>query len=299
MFGEILPRRAATDLAPLLDEHRPDLVVHEAGAAGAGIAARRAGISGVCHGFGRVSDGQFGMFGGERTIAVAAEFGVTLSGDVAPGLGDPYVDICPPSLQGARFLATARRVPLRPVAYAAPGRLPTGIDDGVDGGGPPLIYLTMGTAFGNPTVLDRVIAGLGRVDARVLVATGPTVDVAALDHLPANVRAEAWVPQAELLPYTALVVHHGGSGTTLGCLAAGVPQLVIPQGADQFENAEMVATSGVGERLRPDELTADAIADAAARLVKDAAVRDAAHGLAAEVAAMPSPADVVRELFTP
>lgn len=295
VFGEILPRRVAADLTPLLDEHRPDLVVHESGAAGAGIAARRAGIPGVCHGFGRVSDRQIGMFAGERLVAVAAEFGVELAADMAPGLGDPYVDICPPSLQGARFLATARRVPLRPVAYAAPGELPAGVGDS----GPPLVYLTMGTAFGDSTVMDRAIAGLGRVDARVLVATGPNVDIASLDELPPNVRAEAWLPQAEVLPYTALVVHHGGSGTTLGCFAAGVPQLVIPQGADQFENAEMVATSGAGRRLLPDELTADAIADAAARLLKDPAVRDAAAEIAAEIAAMPSPADVARGLLAP
>lgn len=294
VFGEIMPRRTAADLAPLLAEHRPELVVHESGAAGAGIAARRAGVPGVCHGFGRVPDGQFGMFAGDATVAVAAEFGVELPADLPPGLGDPYIDICPPSLQGALFLATARRVPLRPVAYAAPGELPAGIGDGSR----PLIYLTMGTAFGDPTVLDRAIAGLGRLDARVLVATGPTVDVASLGALPPTVRVEAWVPQAQVLPHTALVVHHGGSGTTLGCLAAGVPHLVLPQGADQFENAAMVAGSGAGEQLPPGELTADAVADTAARLLKDPAVRDAADRLAAEIAAMPSPADVARELFT-
>jgi len=290
VFGEVMPRRTAADLAPLLAEHRPGLVVHESANGGAGLAARRAGVPGVCHGFGRVVDGQLQMF----APTVAAEIGVELPADLPPGLGDPYVDICPPSLQGARFLATARRVPLRPVAYAAPGELPAGID----GGGPPLVYLTMGTAFGDPTVMDRAIAGLGRLDARVLVATGPTVDIASLGVLPANVRVEAWVPQAEVLPHTALVVHHGGSGTTMGCLAAGVPQLVIPQGADQFGNADMVATSGAGEQLLPAELTADSIADAVRRLLKDTAMQEAADTLAAEVAAMPSPADVARDLPT-
>lgn len=294
VFGEVIPRRTAADLVPLLAEHRADVVVHESANAGAGIAARRAGVRGVCHGFGRVPEQASSLFNGSGTVAVAAEFGVELPADVLPGLGDPYVDICPPSLQSPRFLATVPRVPLRPDAFTPPGELPAW----VAGGGPPLVYLTMGTAFGDPTVMARAIAGLGRLDARVLVAAGPTVDLTSLGELPSNVRVEAWVPQAEVLPHTALVVHHGGSGTTLGCLAAGVPQLVIPQGADQFENATMVVGSGSGDQLLPGELTADAITDAAARLLEDQAVHDAADRLAAEIAAMPAPSDVARELFT-
>ncbi len=294
VFGEILPRRTIADLEPLLAEHRPDVVVHESANAGAGIAARRAGVRGICHGFGRVADRASSLFTGSGTVAVAAEVGVELPADVLPGLGDPYVDICPPSLQAPRFLATVARVPLRPVAFAPPGELAAWVAED----GPPLVYLTMGTAFGNPRVMTRAIAGLGRLDARVLVAAGPTVDLSSLGELPGNVRVEPWVPQAEVLPHTALVVHHGGSGTTLGCLAAGVPQLVIPQGADQFDNAAMVTRCGAGEQIPPAALTADTITDAAARLLKDAAVRDAADRLAAEIAAMPSPADVAQELFT-
>jgi len=69
-------------------------------------------------------------------------------------LGDPDVDICPPSLQAPRFLATVARVPLRPVAFAPPGELAAWVAED----GPPLVYLTMGTAFGNPRVMTRAIA---------------------------------------------------------------------------------------------------------------------------------------------
>lgn len=292
VFGDILPRRVVTELVPQLDG--VDLVVHEAGNVGAGLAARIAGVPGVCHGFGRVADGAAQIFTGGAATALVAELGIALPDVVRPGLGDPYLDICPPSLQGLEFLATAQRVPLRPVPFAEPGVLPAGLLDG-DGAGP-LVYVTTGTAFGHADVLRNAVRGAAATGARVLVATGPAVDPSTLGDLPPRVRVEQWVPQAEVLPHVALVVHHGGSGTTLGCFAAGVPQLVLPQGADQFTNAEMVDTAGAGARLLPGAVTAEAVGVTAAALLSDPAVRAAAERVAAQVAAMPSPAEVVAQL---
>jgi UDP:flavonoid glycosyltransferase YjiC (YdhE family) len=95
------------------------------------------------------------------------------------------------------------------------------------------------------------------------------------------VRIEKWVAQAELLPHLNLVVHQGSAGTTLSSLAAGVPQLFIPQGGDGFVNAD------VGE---------ESVADLAKELLAAARYREAAERLAAEIAAMPSPAEVATRL---
>ena len=71
--------------------------------------------------------------------------------------------------------------------------------------------------------------------------------------IPANLQVEAWVPQAEVFPHTALLVCHGGSGTVLGGLAAGIPQVVLPIRADQPQNAQSVAAIGAGLALtKPD-----------------------------------------------
>ena len=106
------------------------------------------------------------------------------------------------------------------------------------------------------------------------------------------------MPQDEVLGQVDLVVHHGGAGTTLGAAAASVPQLLLPQAADQFRNAEAVAAAGVGRGL-PDVLAepAGTIRAVAEALLSDGAERDAVRKLAAEIAAMPAPADVVRTLF--
>jgi UDP:flavonoid glycosyltransferase YjiC (YdhE family) len=112
--------------------------------------------------------------------------------------------------------------------------------------------------------------------------------------VPDNVIRRSWVDQAALLPDADVVVHHGGSGTTLGALAVGVPQLILPQGADQYANAEAVTAAGAAVTLLPGDLTADAIAARTRELQADGAYREAARSIADEIARMPSPAEVAR-----
>ncbi|MEV6901312.1 glycosyltransferase [Amycolatopsis sp. NPDC051372] len=291
VFGRVLPERFVADLGALFERERPDLVIYEVGNSGGAFAARKAGIPAMGHGFGRVSaDGLMTEIRGALDD-YAAELGIT--GGDRPSWGNPFVDICPPSVQSPEFIARARRLPLRPVGWSEPGDLPAGVVDH----GRPLVYLTLGTTpMSQAHILTAAITGLAALDVDVLVATGPSVDVASLGEVPANVRLEAWVPQSELLPHVDLVVHHGGSGTTMGAFSAGVPQLVLPQGADQFTNAEAVAGSGVGERLLGNAVTAEAVRESARRLLADSTVADAVRALAAEVAAMPSPDEVAAQL---
>ncbi|HET6703661.1 glycosyltransferase [Amycolatopsis sp.] len=293
VFGELMPKRFVADLLPVFEHVRPDLVVSEAGNSGGAFAALKAGIPVVSHGFGRVSTDD-PMTGKIRDAirSHAAELGIEIGDDLA--FGGPFVDICPESVQDVEFLARTRRVPLRPVGWSEPGELPAGVLDKRR----PLVYLTLGTAMGHAGVLTEAIAGLSGLDVDVLVATGPSLPDDALGEVPANVRLEAWVPQAALLPHVDLVVHHGGSGTTLGAFGEALPQLLLPQGADQFTNAEAVVAAGVGDRLIGRGITAEAVAEKARHLLTDSSVRDAARTLAAEVAAMPSPAEVAAELPT-
>jgi MGT family glycosyltransferase len=157
------------------------------------------------------------------------------------------------------------------------------------------VYLTLGTAFGTAELLRTAIAGLASLDARVIVAAG-RVPPDQLGPVPENVTVRAWVDQAGLLPRVDVVVHHGGSGTTLGALAAGLPQVVLPQGADQFANAEALCTVGAARRLLPAEATSTAIADQVQTALRDRAVRDAARAIADEIARMASPDEVARRL---
>lgn len=287
VFGTVLPRAFATDLIPMLERVKPDLVVQGMENFGAFLAARHAGVPSVWQSYGRVVPETLGTGLPERVGAVAKEFGVELSSATMLDGGDPVLDICPSSLQNKAFLGTVERIPLRPIPVSEPGELPARVS--ARARSRPLIYLTLGTVFGVIPVLRQAIDGLAVLDADVLVATGPSVDASALGANPENVRVVRWVPQAELFPHVDLVVHHGGSGTTLGALATGIPQLVLPQGADHFSNAEAVVTARAGAVLGPGEVTPESVAAKAKDLLGDDAARAAAQAVAAEIAAMPSP----------
>jgi MGT family glycosyltransferase len=130
----------------------------------------------------------------------------------------------------------------------------------------------------------------------IAITTGPGTDPALLGPRPANVAAASFVPQALLLPLASAVVSHTGSGTMLGALATGLPQVCLPRGADQFANAERVHAIGAGIRLLPDDVTPDRLRAAVSSVLDDPAYARAATAMKSEIAAMPSAADVLDDL---
>jgi rhamnosyltransferase subunit B len=67
--------------------------------------------------------------------------------------------------------------------------------------------------------------------------------------LPPSVFWQSYVPLSALLPHVAVLIHHGGIGTTAEALRAGTPQLVVPLAFDQFDNAARVCRLGAGATL--------------------------------------------------
>ena len=88
----------------------------------------------------------------------------------------------------------------------------------------------------------------------------------------------------------------GGAGTMLAALGCGLPMLTIPQGADQYLNAEICARRGVGRTLLTEQVTPTAVREEVGRLLDDPGYRAAASEVAAEIAAMPAADDVVPAL---
>lgn len=198
-----------------------------------------------------------------------------------------YLDIYPRSLQASGVPAGTAVQPVRPAPIVTP----------VPGRDAPIVYVTFGTVFGRDLSGHRtVLQGIADLPIRVLVTIGPGADPAVLGKQPPNVEIAEFVPQGEILPRAAAVVSHAGSGTFLAALAAGLPQLLLPIGADQFRNATAGAAAGAAIRIDPDGLDAAAVRAALVRLLDDPAYAAAATRLQAEIQAMPAPADVVVEL---
>ena len=161
----------------------------------------------------------------------------------------------------------------------------------------PTVYVTFGTVFNrDPALTDAVVRGLAGKPMNVIVTPGPGADVEAAGQAPDNVRLCAYVPQSVLLERCDAVVCHGGIGSVLGALAAGLPVLVLPRGADHFYNAERLLLPGAGRRLLDGEITGQPVAAEVARLITDEGLRRAAARIAAEIAFMPGPAMEIASL---
>ena len=162
----------------------------------------------------------------------------------------------------------------------------------------PRVYVTLGTVFPleSGDLLARLLAGIAALPVDVVATTGRDLDPAELGAQPPNVRVERWLALPDLLPTVDLVVSHGGSGTLAAAAAHGLPQVVVAMGADQMLNARRVTALGLGGTLHPVTVTADEAAGIVGAVLADPMARAAAARLAAEYAALPTPAGAVRRL---
>jgi UDP:flavonoid glycosyltransferase YjiC (YdhE family) len=113
----------------------------------------------------------------------------------------------------------------------------------------PLILVSFSTSYMNQNALvQRVLDAVDGLKARVLFTSGPAIEIAQL-RLPANTRAEQFVPHRAVLPNASLVITHAGWQTVNAALSCGVPLVCIPHGRDQPDNAARVQAVGAGVRV--------------------------------------------------
>ncbi|MFY9806165.1 MAG: glycosyltransferase, partial [Pseudonocardiaceae bacterium] len=262
---------------------RPDVVLYgELQGAGAVVAARL-GVPAVEH--------AIGLFGDGASI-VAAMWPLLTDDPVADPIA--IIRIAPPSLGPE---PAAGRWIMRPVPYNGGAVVPEAL---LDLPSRPRVLITMGTVVprlgGVGLVRDLVDAVLATAaDAfaepvEILVALGS--DPAELGTLPESVWAYRWLPLAAALPSCAVVIHHGGAGSTLSALVAGTPQVVVPQGADQFINAASVSRRGCAVTADPPPA---GIGEALRRALSGEFDR-AAREVRNEIALLPSPTVIAARL---
>ena len=201
-------------------------------------------------------------------------------------LAQAYLDPFPPGLQPGGL--GADRIAIRQVPWDE-ARTPVVVRPRTNR---PLIWVTLGTVVNGLEVLRLISAGLAALDVDVVVSLGPDRDPGELGPVAANVQVERFVASEQMMRLAEVIVHHGGSGTLLGALAHGIPQLVLPYTPDQSENGQALATAGAGCVMNVPELSPDAVAQAACRLLRHGPERVAAGRLCDELRLMPAPPEV-------
>ena len=121
--------------------------------------------------------------------------------------------------------------------------LPTDLEAFLDAGTPP-VYVSMGSVRAPADVARVAIEAIRRHGRRVIVGRG-WADLSLVDDRD-DCFAVGEVNHQALFGRVAAVVHHGGAGTTTTAANAGVPQVVVPQIADQPYWAGRVADLGIG-----------------------------------------------------
>ncbi len=127
-------------------------------------------------------------------------------------------------------------------SWAEPVDLPA--DDGR-----PLVLVSMSTTFmDHVDQLQRVVTALGTLPVRGLVTTGPAIDPGVI-RAPDNVMVVESAPHNQVMAVADAVVTHGGHGTVIKALIAGLPIVCMPTGRDQPDNAARIVHRGAGVRI--------------------------------------------------
>jgi UDP:flavonoid glycosyltransferase YjiC (YdhE family) len=96
-------------------------------------------------------------------------------------------------------------------------------------------------------VFTEAVQAVANLDVDVLITVGRSMNPDSLGPLPPRIRVEHWVDQRTVLHNASAVLCHGGGGSVIGALAAGVPIVGVPLFAeDQHINAHRVAAVGAG-----------------------------------------------------
>lgn len=293
-YFEASARARIADLAPRCATWRPEWVVHEETELAGPVVAAGIGARSIVHGLGPIPPARLSTWFVAALERLASPGTATRVVDT--WRGSTYLQLCPPGLSGAEESHWLDVLPLRP-------RLPGSTDDRTlmsRIGRLPYarsVFVTLGTVYGgNTDALATAIEGLKGLAANVIVAVGPQGDPSLFEGYGDHVLVERLVPLASVLARCSAVVSQGGSGVMLGAMSLGLPQLMLPQGADQFRNAELGARTGAALALLPQDATSEAVNDGVRRLLDERCFVSSAQILRDQIGAMPDAEMVIASL---
>lgn len=158
----------------------------------------------------------------------------------------------------------------------------------------PLVAVTLGTVYNRRGTLPGLVEAVAALDVRVVVAAGSAV-ASLSDRLPSDVTVVPWASLPQLFAAASVVVHHGGTNTTLMAALAGTPSIVIPHGADHATNAHLSETAGASVTVSLSDRSR--VSDAVVRCLDDGDMRRAAHEIGEQMRGLPDAVNAMRDLL--
>ena len=150
------------------------------------------------------------------------------------------------------------------------------------GGDPPIVFTQGSTAVHAAgdfyAVSSEAAKRLGRRALLLGIGESP-------GYPSAEVLALPYAGYSRVFPRAAVNVHQGGSGTVGQALRAGRPQLIVPFGWDQPDNAARVERLGAGLHLPRGTYSVSSAMAAVERLLNESRFTDRAAAAAAEIQA--------------
>ncbi|MHB1988173.1 MAG: glycosyltransferase [Acidimicrobiales bacterium] len=144
-----------------------------------------------------------------------------------------------------------------------------------------LVYLSLGSlGSADVDLMRRLVRILSETPHRYIVSKGP---LAGSYDLAENMWGAPQVPQTTVLPLVDLVITHGGNNTTTECLHFGKPMIVLPLFWDQHDNAQRVAETGLGRRLRTYEFEGPELVGAVDELWRNEQLRHRMAGVGQQI----------------
>jgi rhamnosyltransferase subunit B len=144
--------------------------------------------------------------------------------------------------------------------------LPSSLTRFLNDGDPPVVF-TPGTANQSAALFFKAaVEASQRLGRRALLLSKYTRH---LPELPSTAHHETFIPLSHVLPRCAALVSHAGIGTLAQGLAAGVPQVTMPMGFDQPDNATRLQRLGVARWVVPSEFDGERVAAALGSLLDD------------------------------
>jgi UDP:flavonoid glycosyltransferase YjiC (YdhE family) len=272
IFVRINGRAALPGMRAAVEEWRPDLVLRDPSEFASYAVATETGVPHASVAVGLLEFDDVFLPGIAEPLA---DLGVAAG--LAGLLSEPCLSLLPelfdpPAATGSRAVRRFRD----PTVTAAVDPLP----DWWAGSGDPLVYVSFGSVAAGlglfPVLYQQVVEGLADVPVRVLLTVGEAGEPETIRPCPANAHVERWWPQQAVMPHASAMIGHGGMGTTMAGLAAGVPMVVLPLFADQPFNARRVHALGAGISVDGGPAGVGAIPEALTQVLGDPSYRQRA-----------------------